>query len=764
MEVRVTSETTSDPTPQRQFWNVAKVGFRLLAASLSLAFIVWVTVTFIQAMRSEEWRTTTITGNLFVNFTLPLLMAGLYWGVGMWAWGIRSQPFGPIYFLTIAAALAAGVLSAVSQEMGGPWFALFQIWVAPVFLHMHLELLAPSFPKFGQWLLRAFYCFAILLTLPLLFVPVADWEIVTWFPVWRMALRLNLASGILTTLILVAYYYSTNANALQRRWIRLLFCGTILAISPLLCLSLLPELVRAPYSVPYTWTLPFLVLNPLSYAYVIGMRRQQLRYELFFQRIASYYLAITLLLSAFFLALTVVARLFPQDIEARNRYDLVAGIGLMLLFVPLLRQVQQVVRRIWYGREMTSQKLVSWVSDALSRTLDWSSLARLLLEELPNAMVLQHCAVYSEKDLNGFTLLGASGTRASAPLPPRLPGNSTLIAYLLRESRPVAHDHLRRDLTDASLSTEEQTLIYNYPPAFWLPLMSREQIHGVLMLGPRLGDDWISVEDVHVLETLVNQTGVAVHNVRLIEEVRSGRQELADAHQQLLMAREQERQLLARELHDDAVQQLIGIGYQIQLAQKSLNHNDADSNDVTPVIEELGDMNENVIDVVRSLRLLIRELRPTGLEHIGLVPTLLAYIKTLQSQYPAIAITLQASPLHSYLSEEIIMGLFRVTQEAIRNSIRHAHATEIVVRVERNNQHIDLSVTDNGRGFEVPVPLSHLAHKNHYGLVGLTERVALLGGQYQIESKPGHGATIAVTIPLRGERGHESKDASHSRG
>jgi signal transduction histidine kinase len=762
MEVRATSETISGTTPQQQFLQLAKTGLSFLAAALSLIFIVWVVFTFAEASRSPEWRESTITGNLFVNFTLPLLMAGLFWGVGMWAWSIRTQPFGPIYFLTIAATLAAGVLSAVSQEMGGPWFALFQIWVAPVFLHMHLELLAPSFPRFGQWLLRAFYCFAILLTIPLIFVPVAEWETVTWFPLWRTALRLNLAAGILTTLVLVGYYYSTNANALQRRWIRLLFCGTILAISPLLCLSLLPELVRAPYSVPYTWTLPFLVLNPLSYAYVIGMRRQQLRYELFFQRFASYYLAITLLLSAFFLALAFVHRLLPDDLETRNQYDLAVGIGLMILFVPLLRQVQIIVRRIWYGREMTSQKMVVWVSEALSRTLDWSSLARLLLEELPSAMVLQHCAAYSEKDLNGFTLLGASGSRATAPLPARLPANSTLINYLLRENRPVAHETLRQALADAMLSTDEQALIYTYPPAFWLPLMSREQIHGILMLGPRLGDDWISVEDVHVLETLVNQTGVAVHNVRLIEEVRAGRQELADAHQQLLMAREQERQSLARELHDDAVQQLIGIGYQIQLAQKSLHQ--TTPTEVKPVIEELGDMNENVIDVVRTLRLLIRELRPTGLEHIGLIPTLLAYIKNLQSQHPSITIQLEATPLHSYLSEEIIMGLFRVTQEAVRNSIRHANPTKIVVKVERINHHIELAITDNGRGFDVPTPLTQLAQKNHYGLVGLAERIALLGGEYQIESKRGYGTTISVTIPLRGERGHEPKDAGYSRG
>lgn len=763
MQVRASSEPMRESSSNATILRVGTIGVRLLGAVISAGFIMWATVAFIAASQTPEWLAVNGDGGFFINFTLPLLMAGLYWAVGIWAWSISSQRFGPIYFLTIAATLAAGVLSSVSTEVGGPWFALFQIWAGPIFLNMHLELLAPSFPRFGQLLLRAFYLLALILTLPLIFGDVAQWEAAAWFPLWRTALRLNLTVAILTTLILLGYYYSTNANALQRRWIRLLVCGTILAISPLLFLSLLPELVRAPYSVPYTWTLPFLVLNPLIYAYVIGMRRQRLRFEVFFQRVASYYLAFIIVLSALFIIIAFIYRAFPDDLDTRGRSELVAGVGLMVLFVPLLRQVQQMVRRIWYGREMNSQKMVSWVSEALSRTMDWSALGHLLLEELPNAMVLQHCAVYAEKDLNGFTLLGASGSRANDPLPPHLPSDSALLTYLVREARPIGHEYLRQEIADHVLTPDEHALIYNFPPAFWLPLMSRGQIHGMLMIGPRLGDDWISVEDVHVLDTLVNQTGIAAHNVRLFEEVRERRQELADAHQQLLMAREHERQSLARELHDDAVQQLIGIGYQIQLAQKSLNSVPAQGT-VAPVIEELGDMNENVIDVVRSLRMLIRELRPTGLEHIGLIPTLLGYIKTLKTQHPTLTIRLDAPPLNTYLSEDLIMGLFRVTQEAVRNTIRHADATTIEIKVQRVEQQIELSVTDNGKGFKVPLMLEQLAEKNHYGLVGLTERVSLLGGKYRLTSEPGQGTNIWVTIPIRGERVHETKDASHSRG
>lgn len=731
---------------------------RFLWALGSFGFIAWAAFAFVIAAQNPEWGPLSSPNGLFINLVLPLIMALVYWSVGILAWWIRAKSLGTAYFLTLGAMLAAGVLSSVDNTLGGPWFAFFQIWAAPLFLHMHLQLLAPLFPGAGRLLPRLFYLFSVVLTIPLFLANVADWETQAWFPLWRTALRLNIALAILATILLVGYYYSTNATAIQRRRIRILLCGTLLAFSPLLFLSLLPELLRTPYLFPYQWTLPFLTINPLSYAYVIGLRYQQIKYEVFFQRIASYYLAITLIIGVFFIGVSLLGMALTLFAFDESWVLLLVGVAVLLIFGPLLRQCQILVRRIWYGREMTSQRMVTWISETLSRTLDWSSLEQLLLSDLPLAMLLQHSVVYLEKDLNDFSFVGASGTRKDDPLPPRIPADSTLVSYLMQAGQPVVHEELRMALAPISLTTEERDLIEKYPPAHWLPLMSRGQIHGILMMGPRLGDDWISIEDAHVLATLVNQAGVATHNVRLIEEVRSGRQELAEAHQQLLMARENERQLLARELHDDAVQQLIGIGYQIQLTQKRLQNGTKPHEplkDSGVVVEALNAVNTNVVDVVRSLRILIRELRPTGLEHIGLHSALLAYIKNLQSQYPTITITLNAEAVPSYLSEEIIMGLFRVTQEAIRNSIRHANPSTISVTVQRMGSQLLLDIADDGSGFEVPADLEAFMQENHFGLAGMRERVQLLGGTYQIESVPNQGTTVRVSIPIKGERVHE---------
>ena len=104
------------------------------------------------------------------------------------------------------------------------------------------------------------------------------------------------------------------------------------------------------------------------------------------------------------------------------------------------------------------------------------------------------------------------------------------------------------------------------------------------------------------------------------------------------------------------------------------------------------------------------------------------------------------------------MGLFRVTQEAIRNAIRHANARTIAVTVQRLGTQLWLTITDDGYGFEVPGNLETLTQDNHFGLAGMRERVQLLSGTFQIESAPHRGTTVRVSIPIKGERIHEQSN------
>lgn len=737
--------TTTNTSPSTFSSAKLRPWIRFACLGGSGCVVVWATVAFATSRHILD-----DYNNLVLSFVLPLIMAAVFWFVGLGAWRVDSEALAPLYFLTFASLLAAGVLSSVDATLGGPWFALFQIWIAPLFLHTHLQLSTLSIPKRASQLIAVLYILAAILTLPLLLVSAADWDTSFWFPAWRTALRLNLALALLATFLLIAQSYRANTAALERRRIRLLLCGTLLAMAPFLLLSLLPEILRFPYRLDYVWTLPFLLLNPLTYAYVSGLRQQQLRYEAIFQRFAIYYLASTLVIGGVFTGASLLRLVFRVQFADDPWVLLLAGVGSLVSFGPLLRWSQLVVRQIWYGWEIPASQMLTQTSEALARSLDWSSLEKLLLSELPSGMLLEHAALYLEKDFRGLTLVGVSGNGQVNALPTLLT-EGQLINVLTQIRQPIFHDALLQKVSTTDVTSEERKLLaYSPSPLYWLPLMTGDHLHGLLIIGPRLGQDWVTSEDVAVLTTLTSQAGVAAHNVRLMEEVRARRGDLATAHQQLVLARENERQALARELHDDAIQQLIGVGYQVQLAQRRLTANST----VEPlVLEEMDSVNTNIVEVMRSLRLLVRELRPTGVEHMGLSATLHAFIQSMEALNPSIAWVLNMEPevagLH--LPEETILGLFRIIQEAVRNSLRHADPQTITVTLKRSEANLLLSIEDDGCGFIIPSsPL-----ENHFGLVGMRERAQLLGGSLQVDSKVGQGTTILVDLPLLGEIGDE---------
>jgi PAS domain S-box-containing protein len=224
---------------------------------------------------------------------------------------------------------------------------------------------------------------------------------------------------------------------------------------------------------------------------------------------------------------------------------------------------------------------------------------------------------------------------------------------------------------------------------------------------------------------------------------------LAQAHQQVLIGREQEQRRIARELHDGAVQQLIGISYRLVEIRQSVNgleHVDPQRSEaLTSALEAT---RWQLLTLVSQMRRLISELRPAGLEELGLPATLTSYVEQVQREGdPDLpAIDLQLAELA--LPAPHALCLFRVAQEALRNALQHAQAQHIQIVLRQEDTDVQFQVRDDGRGFVVPPHLSDLMHANHFGLVGMSERVAWLGGQFAMQTRPGHGTTITVHLPL----------------
>ena len=209
---------------------------------------------------------------------------------------------------------------------------------------------------------------------------------------------------------------------------------------------------------------------------------------------------------------------------------------------------------------------------------------------------------------------------------------------------------------------------------------------------------------------------------------------------------------LARSLHDGPVQELLSLSHAVADMQTRAQADQlwTPRQRLEELIPALEIVRRKLVSVATGLRVLIAELRPPGLEEMGLRQALEVLLhqhsEGLEPPWPEVTLTIDSSV--DLLQEPTHTALYYLIREALRNVQRHAQASkaEVVVRVEADRVH--LLVRDDGCGFVVPDRLTRLVHDQKYGLVGMEERVRLRGGEMTIESRPGQGTTVRVSFPI----------------
>jgi signal transduction histidine kinase len=152
------------------------------------------------------------------------------------------------------------------------------------------------------------------------------------------------------------------------------------------------------------------------------------------------------------------------------------------------------------------------------------------------------------------------------------------------------------------------------------------------------------------------------------------------------------------------------------------------------------------LQTLAEMRELSHELRPTMLDDLGLVPTLRWYVRQFGRRLD-IAVTFEPVDIQERLSSDVETVLYRVVQEALTNVVRHAKAQAIDVNLRRDRSTLVLIVADDGIGFDAPAGIMEAHAGQGMGLLGMRERVAAIGGCLQVESTPGRGTRLTVTLP-----------------
>ena len=246
----------------------------------------------------------------------------------------------------------------------------------------------------------------------------------------------------------------------------------------------------------------------------------------------------------------------------------------------------------------------------------------------------------------------------------------------------------------------------------------------------------VFVTKARTLETGLVQRLVQIVLIDVTEEEHRAREQRAYAAH-LVTLQEDERRHLAQDLHDDPVQLLI---HHVRML-KQLSDDPRLASDLAPVVRQGGQLATEVVDVLRTV---IRGLRPPVLDHLGVVAALRQLVAECDARH-AISIRLRVSGDQIRLSSENELAVYRVAQESLSNVVHHSSATRALVDLQFGQQ-VVLTVTDDGCGIPASSTMS-VNPSGHLGLIGMRERVNVVGGSLEIRANTPHGTLVRATLP-----------------
>lgn len=275
-----------------------------------------------------------------------------------------------------------------------------------------------------------------------------------------------------------------------------------------------------------------------------------------------------------------------------------------------------------------------------------------------------------------------------------------------------------------------------------IPLHAKGQVQGVIDLFSQ-APDVFTPDQGNLFKTMGQEVGVAIQNARFFEQVNSGRERLLFLSQQLMEVQENERRHIARELHDEIGQALTAVKVNLQTISRL-----SGTAELIPHMEESIGLIDRTIQQVRNLSL---DLRPSLLDDLGVVSTLRWYIDR-QAQRAGLDAHFNANLSEERLPAEIETACFRIVQEALTNVVRHANANKVSVAILQFDNELEVVIRDDGIGFDVDKVKVRSAGDTTLGLLGMKERVELVGGQIEIRSSQAYGTEICAHFPLQKEK------------
>ena len=552
------------------------------------------------------------------------------------------------------------------------------IWIAS----LHFALVFPNPHRLVQrhrWLLPLIYILPFAAHLATLTITVLTASsIFDWMARMGPDQNLTVLLYLLLSLVALITNYRSQPDSLSRQQIRVVVyaIGLITAVAVLLWQA--PQIILGEQIFPSSLMAVVGLLLPVSLAVSI-MRYRLWDIELIINRTAVYGLLSILIAGLYVAVVGILGAMLRQ--RGSLLPSLIATGAVAVIVHPLRERLQRAVNRFMYGERDDLYQVISRLGRQLQAAAAPEDLLETITRTLASALKLPYASIALLED-------GSFKKQAEYGIPP---------------GDPIT-----------------------------LPLVYQKEVVGQLAVAQRGPHEPLTPPDMRLLESIAYQAGGAVHAMRLLRDLRRSREKL-------VLAREEERRRLRRDLHDGLGPTLASHALTLDTVL-DLIRSDPDS--ARELVQALrNQMQETIADIRR----LVYELRPPALDELGLVEALQAHISRLADTTGRPSVTLEVAPSSlPVLPAAVEVAAYRIAHEALTNVVRHAEARRCVIRFSSDGASaLRLTISDDGVGLPSGV-------KPGVGLLSMRERAVELGGECRWERAPGGGTRITVVLPLDG--------------
>ncbi|SNS79263.1 two-component system, NarL family, sensor histidine kinase DegS [Bacillus sp. OK838] len=242
---------------------------------------------------------------------------------------------------------------------------------------------------------------------------------------------------------------------------------------------------------------------------------------------------------------------------------------------------------------------------------------------------------------------------------------------------------------------------------------------------------------VHLVSQISVVQNYLMQDLKFVGEALQEAKRKQDFGLKIIEAQEQERKKLSREIHDGPAQMLANVMMRSDLIERVQRERGPDE-----ALVEIRSLKVMVRNALYEVRRIIYDLRPMALDDLGLVPTLRKYLQTTEDYNTGVHLNFVNLGHVKRLPSDMEVALFRLVQEAVQNSLKHAEPKQVQVKLSISKEMVTVVVKDDGKGFD-----SSIQKEGSFGLVGMRERVELLEGEMTIDSQPGAGTLVFIQIP-----------------